>query len=139
MDDNRNHENKLEKRAGIKPRRAIVAKTTRNKPDIDMAIGNTVVTDEAISGDCENPMKKNDNNAVEGSPPINPPVLLPNRSPASTVPNIQKLPIRKVNSNCSRNIFVIIQQKITVNRVCKFDLATSVKHTVESINIQKDT
>ena len=104
-----------------------------------MEIGNMVVTDEAISGDCVSPTKKKDNNAVEGSPPINPPILLPYLSPARTVRYIQQLPIRKVNSNCSRNIFVIIQQKITVNRVCKFDLATSVKHTVESINIQKDT
>ncbi|MEI7663210.1 MAG: hypothetical protein WCK34_13465 [Bacteroidota bacterium] len=107
-DENRNHENKLEKRAEIKPWRAIAAKTTRNKPDIAIAIGNTVVTDEAISGDCVNPIKKNDNNAVEGSPPMNPPVLLPNRSPASTVKYIQPLPIKNVSSNCSRNIFVIM-------------------------------
>jgi len=107
-DDNRNHENMPEKRADIKPKRAIVAKTTRNNPDIAIAIGNTVVTDEAISGDCVNPMKKNDNNAVEGSPPINPPVLLPNRSPASTVKYIQPLPKKNVNSNCRRNILVIM-------------------------------
>ena len=106
--DKKNQKHRLDIRARIKPRRAIKAKTTRNKQDIEIAIGNTVVTDEAISGDCVNPMKKNDNNAVEGSPPMNPPVLLPNRSPARTVKYIQQLPIRNVNTNCRRNIFVII-------------------------------
>ena len=107
--DNRNQQHRLKTRAGKKPRRTIEAKTTRNTPDIAIAIGKTVVTDDAISGDCVNPMKKNDNNAVEGSPPMNPPVLLPNRSPASTVKYIQALPIKNVNSNCSRNILVIIK------------------------------
>jgi len=58
-----------------------------------------VVTDDAISGDCVNPIKKNDNKAVDGSPPINPPVLLPNLSPARTVKYIQQLPIMNVNNN----------------------------------------
>ena len=71
--------------ARIKPLRTNEAYTTRKKTDIVIAIGNIVVTDEAISGDCVYPIKKNDNNAVEGSPPINPPVLLPKRSPAKTV------------------------------------------------------
>ena len=109
IDDKRNQESRLDKRAGIKPRRAIKANTTRNNPDIAIAIGNTVVTDEATSGDCVIPMKKNDSNAVEGSPPINPPVLLPNRIPASTVRYIQQFAIRNVNSNCSKNILVIMR------------------------------
>ena len=111
MVDNRNQKHRLIISAGKKPRLTIEAKTTRNNPDIDIESGNTVVADEAISGDWVNPIKKNDNNAVEGSPPMNPPVLLPKRSPANTVKYIQQLPIRKVNSNCSRNIFVIIQEK----------------------------
>ena len=75
--DRRNQKQRPDTRASIKPRRAIEAKTTRNNPDTAIESGNTVVTDEAISGDCVNPMKKNDNNAVDGSPPMNPPVLLP--------------------------------------------------------------
>jgi len=107
--DRRNQKQILAIIAGIKPWREIKAKTTRNKPDTAIARGKTVVTEEAISGDCVNPMKKNDNNAVEGSPPMNPPVLLPNRSPAKTVKYIQALPIRNVNINSSRNNLVIIQ------------------------------
>ncbi len=81
----RNQKHKAAIIAGKKPRRIIEAYTTRNKQDITIAIGNIVVTDEAIAGVCVNPTKKNDNNAVEGSPPINPPVLLPNRCPTKTV------------------------------------------------------
>ena len=75
--DRRNQKQIPDTRASIKPRRAMEAKTTRNNPETAIEIGNTVVTDEAISGDCVNPMKKNDNKAVDGSPPMNPPVLLP--------------------------------------------------------------
>jgi len=49
-------------------------------------------------------MKKNDDNAVKRNPPMNPPVLLPNRSPAKTIMYIQQLPIRNVKANYSRNI-----------------------------------
>ena len=98
-EDKRNQKHKPDKSAGINPRRTVMAYTTRNKPDIAIAIGNTVVADEAISGDCVSPMKKNASKAVEGRPAINPLVLLPNLSPASTVKYIQKLPIRNVKSN----------------------------------------
>ena len=83
--DERNQKHKLERSASKNPLREIDAKTIRNNPAIAIATGKIVVTDEAISGDCVNPIKKNDNNAVEGSPPMNPPVLLPNLSPARTV------------------------------------------------------
>ena len=94
-----NQKSKLDTRATIKPWRMVEANTTRNNPDIPIAIGNIVVADEAISGDWVNPIKKNDNSAVEGRPPMNPPVLLPNRSPARTVKYIQQLPIRNVRNN----------------------------------------
>ena len=81
----RNQNPKAASIARIKPLRTNEAYTTRNKTDIAIAIVNMVVTDDAISGYCVNPIKKNDNKAVEGSPPINPPVLLPKRSPAKTV------------------------------------------------------
>ena len=97
-----NQKHILDKIASMKPRRTIEAYTTKNKPDIAIAIGNIVVADDAISGDCVNLIKKNANNTVEGSPPIKPPVLLPNRSPARIVKYIQQLPIRNVNNNCRK-------------------------------------
>ena len=83
--DERNQKHKPERSAYENPLPEINAKTTRNKPATAMATGKMVVTEEAISGDCVTPIKKNDNNAVEGSPPMNPPALLPNLSPAKTV------------------------------------------------------
>lgn len=76
--DKRNQKPTPDASANMNPFRANVAKTTRNKPENEMASGNAVVAFDAISGDWVNPIKKNASNAVDGSPPTNPPVLLPN-------------------------------------------------------------
>lgn len=92
----KNQKHKLVISAIIKLFLTIIAYTNRNNPDIETPSGNSVVADEAIAGDCVNPIKKNDNNAVDGSPPIKPPILLPNLMPASTVKYIQQLPVMNV-------------------------------------------
>jgi len=109
--DKRNQNPIPDNNPSIKPFGASRAKTTRNKPEIAMASGKTVVALEAISGDCVKPIKKKAIKAVEGSPPMNPPVLLPNLRPANTVKKIQQLPTTNVSNNSKRKTVVIIQNK----------------------------